>query len=319
MAKYLSPEAKQRRARRRRAKRLALAAFLVAFILLVSYGIVAVIEVFMPDNEGETSLIAPNQQTDLATNSDLEKEGDWATFIGPVQQTINNFEIVAPDHRMLQLPENGSVDLSYFSNVTFVGDSLTEGLRIYRNIENSVAEIATFVSAKSLSPKSFIEGMITNFENGYRPSQNGIDAIVESWPSKVYITLGTNALVYMTDDQFIYYYDQMLTQLKERMPKVTFYVCSVTPVTAEYAAAKPNFSWDRMYVVNNRIAKMCSEKGMHYINLHEALAGDDGYLKREYAAADGIHLKPEAYTVWVQYLMSHTVHRSDNPYIIGSP
>ena len=319
MAKYLSPEAKQRRARRRRAKRLALAAFLVAFILLVSYGIVAVIEVFIPNEEEQTSLIDPTQQTDLAPNTELETEGNWSAFIGPVQQTINNFEIIAPDHRMLQLPENGSVDLSYFENATFVGDSLTEGLRIYRNIENAVAETATFVSAKSLSPKSFIEGVITNFENGYRPAQNGVDAIVESWPGKVYITLGTNALVYMTDDQFIYYYDQMLTQLKERMPNVIFYVCSVTPTTAEYAAAKPNFSWDRMYVVNNRIAKMCSEKGMHYINLHEALAGDDGYLKHEYAAKDGIHLQPEAYTVWVQYLMSHTVHRNDNPYIIGSP
>ena len=182
MAKYLSPEAKQHRKRRRRAKRLALAAFLVAFILLISYGIVAVIEIFTPESEGSENLIDPTTQTDLEPNTSLETEGDWSTFVGPVQQTINNFEIIAPDHRMLQMPENGSVDLSYFENVTFVGDSLTEGLRIYRTIENSVAEIATFVSAKSLSPKSFIEGVITNFENGYRPAQNGIDAIVESWP-----------------------------------------------------------------------------------------------------------------------------------------
>ncbi|MBE6886799.1 MAG: hypothetical protein E7484_00065 [Ruminococcaceae bacterium] len=319
MARYLSPEAKQRRIRRRRAKRIALAAFLVAFILVVSYGIVAVIEAFTPENEGEHTLINPEQVTDLEPNTSLETEGEWTGFVGPVQQTINNFEIVAPDHRMLQLPENGSVDLSYFENVTFVGDSLTEGLRIYSSIENSVANISTFVSAKSLSPKSFLEGVITNFENNYRPAQNGVEAIIESWPSKVYITLGTNALVYMTDEQFIYYYDQLLTRLKYEMPNVLFYVCSVTPTTAEYAAAKPNFAWDRMYRVNNQIAKMCSEKGMHYINLHEALAGEDGYLKHEYAAKDGIHLKPEAYEVWIQYLMTHTVHRSDNPYIIGSP
>lgn len=319
MAKYLSPQAKKKRARRRRAKRLALAAFLVAFVLLVSYGIVAVIEVFSPAESSGESLITPEATDTLQPNTSLENNGAWSANMGPVQQTINDFEIIAPDHRMLQLPENGSVDLSYFETVTFVGDSLTEGLRIYSGIENSVAGISQFVSAKSLSPKSFIDGIITNFENNYRPAQNGIDAIVETWPSKVYVTLGTNALVYMTDEQFIYYYDQMLTQMRERMPNVLIYVCSVTPVTSGYAAAKPNFSWDRMYVVNNQIAKMASEKGMHYINLHEALAGDDGYLKPEYAAADGIHLKPEAYSVWVEYLMKHTVHRSDNPYIIGSP
>lgn len=317
MARYLSPDAKKKRTRRRKAKRFALVAFLAAFILLVSAGIVAVIEVFTPDEPENLPLIESTPATDLTPNTSLETDVDWRGTVGPIQQTINNFEIVAPDHRMLQLPENGSVDLSYFENVTFVGDSLTEGLRIYGDIENAVAHTAQFVSAKSLSPKSFVEGVITNFE--HLPDQNGIDAIVNTYPGKIYVTLGTNALVYMTDDQFMYYYEQMLTQLRERMPGVIFYVCSVTPVTAEYAASHPNFTWDRMYVVNNRIAKLCSEKGFHYINLHEALTGEDGYLPADYAYSDGIHLKPEIYTKWVQYLMTHTVHRNDNPYIIGSP
>ena len=64
---------------------------------------------------------------------------------------------------------------------------------------------------------------------------------------------------------------------------------------------------------------MASLKGMHYINLHEVLAGEDGYLKPEYAYSDGIHLRPDTYTLWIQYLMTHTVHRADNPYIPGSP
>ena len=81
MAKYLSPEAKQRRARRRRAKRLALAAFLVAFILLVSYGIVAVIEAFMPDSEGETSLLTPEQITDLESNTDICRRLFFRSFL----------------------------------------------------------------------------------------------------------------------------------------------------------------------------------------------------------------------------------------------
>ncbi len=317
MARYLSPEAKKKRARRRKAKRFAMVAFLAAFILLVSAGIVAVIEVFTPDETEDPAIIENTPATQLSPNTSLESNVDWRGTMGPVQQTINNFEIIAPDHRMLQLPENGSVDLSYFENVTFVGDSLTEGLRIYGDIENAVAHTAKFVSAKSLSPKSFIEGVITNFE--HLPDQNGVEAIVSTYPGKIYVTLGTNALVYMTDDQFMYYYDQLLTQLRERMPGVIFYICSVTPVTAEYASTHPNFTWDRMYAVNNRIAKLCSEKGFHYINLHEALTGDDGYLPAEYAYSDGIHLRPEVYTKWVQYLMTHTVHRNDNPYIIGSP
>ena len=33
----------------------------------------------------------------------------------------------------------------------------------------------------------------------------------------------------------------------------------------------------------------------------------DSDLKAEYAQKDGYHVKPEGYTVWVDYLRTHTV------------
>lgn len=318
MAKYLSPEARKKRARRRKARKLAMYASLAVFVLLLSYGIVAVIEAFAPDAEDTPELLDPVVSTDMQPNTDVQSEGQWYSHVGPVQQTINEFEIISPDHRMFQLPENGSVDLSYFEDAVFVGDSLTEGLREYASIENAVANIATFVSAKNQTPKSFLEGVIV-FPNNYRPTQNGVEAIVSENPGKVYITLGTNALTFMNREQIIYYYDQLLTTLQEQLPDTIFYVCSITPTTVAEASRRPVFIYDAIYAANNEIAMLASQKGMHYINLHEVLAGEDGYLNPEYAYSDGIHLKPEAYTIWIQYLMNHTVHRSDNPYIPGSP
>ncbi|MBR5306810.1 MAG: hypothetical protein IKU47_07800 [Oscillospiraceae bacterium] len=319
MAKYLSPEAKKKRTRRRRMRRSAMFCCLAAFVLVVSWGIVSLIEAFSPGEEVPQDLVVtPPPESGMQSNDSLVSEGNWSEHVGPVKQTINEFEIIAPDHRMLQLPENGSVDLSYFEDACFVGDSLTDGLRIYTGIENSVANIAKFVCNKNLTPKSFIEGVIPF--NWDRKTQNGIEAIVEEDPEILYITLGTNAMTFMTDEQFLYYYDQMLTQLQDQLPDSLFYVCSLTPTTQAAAAKRPIFSYDRLYNVNNQVAKLASEKGMHYINLHEVLAGDDGYLKPEYdSGLDGIHLKPEAYTYWVQYLMTHTVHDKDNPYIPGSP
>ena len=318
MAKYLSPEARKKRARRRKARKMAMYATMAVFVLLLSAGIVAIIEAFTPEETKSPELMQTPPATQMQPNSDLESQGSWYTRVGPVQQTINEFDIISPDHRMFQLPENGSVDLSYFEDAVFVGDSLTEGLRIYPNIENAIAKIATFISAKNQTPKSFLEGVIV-FPDAYRPTQNGVEAIVSENPAKVYITLGTNALTFMNREQLIYYYDQFLTSLKEQLPDSIFYVCSITPVTVQEASRRPVFSYDAVYAANNEIAMMASQKGMHYINLHEVLAGEDGYLKPEYAYTDGIHLKPDAYTIWIQYLMSHTVHRADNPYIPGSP
>lgn len=318
MAKYLSPEARKKRARRRKARKLAMYATLAVFVLVLSYGIVALIEAFSPDDEPQPELLQPTPAGDMQPNTEVEKDGDWFTRVGPVQQTINEFDVISPDHRMFQLPENGSVDLSYFEDAVFVGDSLTEGLREYASIENSIANIATFISAKNQTPKSFLEGVIV-FPDNYRPTQNGVEAIVSENPGKVYITLGTNALTFMNRQQLIYYYDQLLTALQEQLPDTIFYVCSITPTTVDEASRRPVFVYDAVYAANNEIAMMASLKGMHYINLHEVLAGEDGYLKPEYAYSDGIHLRPDTYTLWIQYLMSHTVHRADNPYIPGSP
>ena len=318
MAKYLSPEARKKRARRRKARKLAMYATLAVFVLVLSYGIVTVIEAFSPSDEAPLDLLQPTPAGDMQPNTDLVSEGQWYTRVGPVQQTINEFDIISPDHRMFQLPENGSVDLSYFEDAVFVGDSLTEGLREYSNIENAVAKIATFISAKNQTPKSFLEGVIV-FPNNYRPTQNGVEAIVSENPGKVYITLGTNALTFMNREQLIYYYDQLLTSLQEQLPDTIFYVCSITPTTVQEASRRPVFSYDAVYAANNEIARMANQKGMHYINLHEVLADESGYLKQEYAYSDGIHLRPDTYTIWVQYLMTHTVHRADNPYIPGSP
>ena len=58
-------------------------------------------------------------------------------------------------------------------------------MREYASIENSIANIATFISAKNQTPKSFLEGVIV-FPNNYRPTQNGVEAIVSENPGKVY-------------------------------------------------------------------------------------------------------------------------------------
>ena len=38
------------------------------------------------------------------------------------------------------------------------------------------------------------------------------------------------------------------------------------------------------------------------------IADENGDLKAEYAQNDGYHIKPEGYTVWVDYLQTHTVN-----------
>ena len=50
---------------------------------------------------------------------------------------------------------------------------------------------------------------------------------------------------------------------------------------------------------------MAKEKGVHYLNLNEALADKDGNLFAD-ASTDGIHPTKEYCLVWLDYLKTHT-------------
>ena len=208
--------------------------------------------------------------------------------------------------------ENDPVDIMWFKDATFVGDSVAEGLRIYTTIANSVGDIASFVSAKNLSPADIVSGTIDSFE--HLAEQSGTEAIDATNPEKIYITLGTNALVEMPGKEFLKEYNELLETLKEKFPQAQIYVCSVPPVTKGFAESRDlaAFKPENLELINEQLAHMANDNGAYYLNLHEVLADEDGNLKDEYAYSDGMHLKPDVYTKWIEYLMTHTVDESDN-------
>jgi lysophospholipase L1-like esterase len=58
---------------------------------------------------------------------------------------------------------------------------------------------------------------------------------------------------------------------------------------------------DSILNLNVGIKQVAEKFKLTYINLHEIFADENGDLKKEYTA-DGIHLKPAAYVLWVQFL-----------------
>ena len=62
------------------------------------------------------------------------------------------------------------------------------------------------------------------FPGNYRPTQNGVEAIVSENPGKVYITLGTNALMAMEPEEFIESYYQLVAKIRQTSPATTIYI-----------------------------------------------------------------------------------------------
>ena len=114
------------------------------------------------------------------------------------------------------------------------------------------------------------------------------------------------------------YYSQMLDKFREALgSEVAIYVQSVTPVRP--GVKQPGLYRERIQRVNNELAKMAVEKGCYFINLHEVLADENGDLRADLAAQDGVHLNASAYPLVRDYLTTHTAYNPENPYLEGSP
>ena len=230
--------------------------------------------------------------------------------IGPVQQAQGTLPAISAS--TLALAENGRVDMSYFDDALFIGDSLTQGFQVYTSgISN--ASYAAYIGA---GPRTFIEGTVTNIDG---ETVKPIDEILAASPKKVYILLGTNAMETLTDEAFLEYYARFLEFLVPQLPEDTVYYIEAIPPVTQAKAADESFTLERIRGVNEKLALLAYQHGMHYLDLYGALCGEDGYLKAEYAADDGMHLNNEGYSAWREMLITHTAYSASNPYLPGSP
>lgn len=217
-------------------------------------------------------------------------------------QTLDN-GMTAMDFRLAAQPASPAVERSSFSDVSFLGDSLTQGMQLY----DTGLPNAHFCAYKGVGPNAVVNNTTCRRADGEK--EVPMEALASQQPRALYILLGTNVLTTDSDyTSFLTYYRLMLDMITQALPGTPVYVQSVTPVRPEVAAKKGHegLNRDRLCRINDELAAVALEKNCYFLNLWEVLADENGDLKAEYAQPDGYHLKPEGYTVWVDYLCSHT-------------
>ena len=217
-------------------------------------------------------------------------------------QTLDN-GMTAMDFRLAAQPASPAVERSSFSDVSFLGDSLTQGMQLY----DTGLPNAHFCAYKGVGPNAVVNNTTCRRADGEK--EVPMEALASQQPRALYILLGTNVLTVDSDyTSFLTYYRLMLDMITQALPGTPVYVQSVTPVRPEVAAKKGHegLNRDRLCRINDELAAVALEKNCYFLNLWEVLADENGDLKAEYAQPDGYHLKPEGYTAWVDYLCSHT-------------
>lgn len=309
----------------------------IAAILILSFAITAILENGQKHkDEAEQTATAGTAQNilaplpmqgsagaDSATANDdssatADAGGGTAVTLeqfGPARQTAGAYHVKAYDSSVIRQPGCGQVDLSYFSDAAFLGDSLTVGFSDYSiNLGGALICGYTGVGPDAIVNRSAVKSSV-------RGQEVALDVLAAARPKKLYLLLGTNTLTTLgAADRFLAYYGQMLDLLRQALgDDCVIYVQSIPPVRPEAAAEKPGLASDVLRSVNEQLAQLAAQKGCVYLDLWEAMADGEGNLKEVLAAPDGVHFSAgNGYGAWVTYLRNHAKYASTNAWTLGS-
>ena len=309
----------------------------IAAILILSFAITAILENGQKHkDEAEQTVTAGTAQNILAplpmqgsagadgamangdSSTTANAGGSTAVTLeqfGPARQTAGAYNVKAYDSSVIRQPGCGQVDLSYFSDAAFLGDSLTVGFSDYSiNLGGALICGYTGVGPDAIVNRSAVKSSV-------RGQEVALDVLAAARPKKLYVLLGTNTLTTLgAADRFLAYYGQMLDLLRQALgDDCVIYVQSIPPVRPEAAAEKPGLASDVLRSVNEQLAQLAAQKGCVYLDLWEAMADGEGNLKEVLAAPDGVHFSAgNGYGAWVTYLRNHAKYASTNAWTLGS-
>lgn len=202
----------------------------------------------------------------------------------------------------MPVPVSTAVDLSYFDDAVFIGDSRTEGFLLNMNLSQAIAYTHKGLMVNTVFTQEVID------INGTKLSI--MDALKETEFSKVYIMLGINELGWTYSSKFIDKYSEVIDEIKEINPDAVIYIQSILPVSEEVSATHAYVKNDKIKEYNALIFQMAAEKEVFFLDTAAAVMDENGCLPAD-AATDGIHLKKKYCELWLQYLVTHTVTGSN--------
>ena len=203
------------------------------------------------------------------------------------------------------VPKGPKQDESYLDDAVFVGDSLTEGMVWYLD--------TPLVAHTGINPDTILTKKVIQLEDGSKGTIR--EALQQMDPGKIYVMLGANGVGWIGKDNFIRLYGEFLDEIKLDHPDSIIYVQSILPVTTGREKQDDGaITNEKIRSYNEAIFEMTKEKEVYFVNVYEAIAGEDGALPEEDAAKDGLHLNAATYEKWIDYLLCHVVEGpSDTP------
>lgn len=195
------------------------------------------------------------------------------------------------------VPASDPAEDTYFDGAVFLGDSRTEGFYLYSGLKTGQYLYAVGATVESVFSKP-VWG-----EGASKVSL--LDALAELDCRRVYLMLGVNELGWSKIENFHDQYALVIDRIREDHPEAEIALQSILPVSARQEAKKTYVNNRRIAEYNQVIAALAEEKNCAFINVAEAVTGEDGCLPAD-LNFDGVHLNSAGCRIWLDYLRTHT-------------
>lgn len=205
-------------------------------------------------------------------------------------------------------PEAPAVEDDYFADAVFLGDSRSDGLRLYSGIHG-----ADFLAYKSLmvfqvTGTGGVERKPIPM-NGVGEKRTVLDHLDQKQYGKVYIMFGVNELGFRDDEGFHRSFELLIDEIRQRQPDAVIYIQSLIQVNPDKAKKTNPAAWlnnEKVAEYNEILRQVAAAKQAVFLDVESVLVGEDGDLPAE-GTTDGIHFTKSYYQKWYEYLKTHTV------------
>lgn len=252
--------------------------------------------------EGDAAVTAPveDEQTQQTATEPTQTQESADTTDSDVATTTDVVDKTS--ERILQspalVPNTGkAVDDSYFDDAAFVGDSITEGIKLYEIMSN-----ATVVAARGINLDTVFTDDQIRTAAGYTTV---LGALQEAAPKKVYIMFGANGVGWFTEQHFTDTYTEFVEKVKSELPDSQIYLQSILPVTQGFDDERDDISNQKIDQYNELIVQIAEKEGVHYLDVASVFKNDAGCLPDD-SNGDGMHFGTKYYNLWFDYLRTHT-------------
>lgn len=194
-------------------------------------------------------------------------------------------------------PKPHEVDISYFDDALFIGDSRTVGHYLYAPIGNADYFASTGMSV-------FGARSTTAGDTGHGGAYLS-DMLSSKHYGKIYVMLGINECGYGIDG-LRDAYSELIAYLRSAAPDAKIIIMANLSISQSFSNSSQYVTLSNISAVNNMLSEFQDGENIFFLDVNPLFTDEYGYLISDYTW-DGVHPYADVYSDWANFIIHNGI------------